>query len=45
MNYTYRTQHDFIHIIDDEFSMNRKRVLQMIELFRERDLRPELVYD
>ena len=25
--------------------MNPKRVLQMIELFRERDLRPELVYD
>ena len=45
MSYTYRTQHDFIHIIDDEFSMNPKRVLQMIELFRERDLRPELVYD
>jgi anaerobic magnesium-protoporphyrin IX monomethyl ester cyclase len=33
------------HIIDDEFSMNPRRAIDIAETIRERGLRPKLVYD
>lgn len=40
-----RTQLDMIHVIDDEFSMNPKRTVQITELLRKRGLSPSLIYD
>lgn len=42
---TARTQHDMIHVIDDEFSMNPKRTLDITDLLRKRGLKPKLIYD
>ncbi|MBB5047067.1 radical SAM superfamily enzyme YgiQ (UPF0313 family) [Rhodopseudomonas rhenobacensis] len=40
-----RTQLDMIHVIDDEFTMNPKRTLEITEIFRKRSLTPTLVFD
>jgi anaerobic magnesium-protoporphyrin IX monomethyl ester cyclase len=41
----HRCQLDFIHIVDDEFSMNPRRVIEITKEFRARNFNPQLVYD
>jgi anaerobic magnesium-protoporphyrin IX monomethyl ester cyclase len=43
--YTDRTRTGFVHIIDDEFSMNPRRAIQIAESIRRRGMTPSLVYD
>jgi anaerobic magnesium-protoporphyrin IX monomethyl ester cyclase len=45
MNHLQRTCFKTVHIIDDEFSMNPKRAIQIVEVLRRRGLSPRLVYD
>lgn len=45
LGYVNRTQQEIIHVIDDEFSMNPKRTLQITDILRKRNLHPELVFD
>jgi anaerobic magnesium-protoporphyrin IX monomethyl ester cyclase len=40
-----RTEYKMIHIIDDEFSMNPRRAIEITDVLRARGLRPSLVYD
>lgn len=40
-----RTQLEMTHIIDDEFSMNPRRAIEITDVFRARGLQPALVYD
>jgi anaerobic magnesium-protoporphyrin IX monomethyl ester cyclase len=40
-----RTQLEMIHVIDDEFSMNPKRTVEITNVLRERSLQPLLIYD
>ena len=40
-----RTQLEMIHVIDDEFSMNPKRTIEITEELRRRSLKPVLIYD
>lgn len=40
-----RTEHEMIHVIDDEFSMNPRRAIEITEVLRARGLSPSLVYD
>lgn len=40
-----RTQLEMIHVIDDEFSMNPKRTVEIANILRQRGLNPVLVYD
>jgi anaerobic magnesium-protoporphyrin IX monomethyl ester cyclase len=40
-----RTQLEMIHVIDDEFSMNPKRTVEITDILRKRDLKPILIYD
>ncbi|MGW7682037.1 B12-binding domain-containing radical SAM protein [Kribbella sp. NPDC054772] len=43
--YTGRTNTGFVHIIDDEFSMNPRRAIRIAESIRRRGMTPSLVYD
>jgi anaerobic magnesium-protoporphyrin IX monomethyl ester cyclase len=43
--HTHRCQQDFIHIVDDEFSMNPRRAIAITNEFRARKFIPRLVYD
>jgi len=43
--YVPRTQLNMVHIIDDEFSMNPKRAIEITNVLRARGLKPSLVYD
>ncbi|MFF0343418.1 B12-binding domain-containing radical SAM protein [Kribbella sp. NPDC004875] len=43
--YTGRTNTGFVHIIDDEFSMNPRRAVRIAESIRRRGMTPSLVYD
>jgi anaerobic magnesium-protoporphyrin IX monomethyl ester cyclase len=45
MMFSERTESDFVHVIDDEFSMNLRRALAITDVLRDRGLRPRLVYD
>ena len=45
MQHVDRTQLEMIHIIDDEFSMNPRRALEITNVIRARGLQPSLVYD
>jgi radical SAM superfamily enzyme YgiQ (UPF0313 family) len=45
MQHLQRTQLGIIHVVDDEFSMNPKRAIDIIEIIRQRGLKPKLVYD
>jgi radical SAM superfamily enzyme YgiQ (UPF0313 family) len=45
MVHTGRTQLNMIHIIDDEFSMNPRRAIEITAVMRARNLKPALVYD
>jgi anaerobic magnesium-protoporphyrin IX monomethyl ester cyclase len=40
-----RTELQMIHIIDDEFSMNPRRAIEITNVLRARNLHPSLVYD
>jgi anaerobic magnesium-protoporphyrin IX monomethyl ester cyclase len=40
-----RTAFEMVHIIDDEFSMNPRRALEITNVIRARGLHPRLVYD
>ena len=40
-----RTQLEMIHVIDDEFSMNPRRAIEIADVIRARGLHPKLVYD
>lgn len=40
-----RAQHDIIHIVDDEFSTNPRRAMDILDLMVRRGLTPQLVYD
>lgn len=40
-----RTQLGMIHVIDDEFSMNPKRTIEITDILRKRGLKAELIYD
>jgi len=40
-----RTELGMVHVIDDEFSMNPKRAIEITEVLRKRGLTPSLVYD
>lgn len=40
-----RTQLEMIHVIDDEFSMNPKRTIEITDVLRNRNLKPILIYD
>ncbi|MDE1147079.1 MAG: radical SAM protein [Azospirillaceae bacterium] len=40
-----RTRYRTTHIIDDEFSMNPKRAIEIATVIRQRGLHPKLVYD
>lgn len=40
-----RAQHPIIHIVDDEFSTNPGRAMDIMNLMRRRGLAPQLVYD
>jgi anaerobic magnesium-protoporphyrin IX monomethyl ester cyclase len=40
-----RTTLEMIHVIDDEFSMNPKRTIEITDLIRKRGLKPSLIYD
>jgi anaerobic magnesium-protoporphyrin IX monomethyl ester cyclase len=40
-----RTEHEMVHVIDDEFSMNPRRAIEITDLLRSRGLHPSLVYD
>jgi anaerobic magnesium-protoporphyrin IX monomethyl ester cyclase len=42
---TKRTQLEMIHVIDDEFSMNPKRTIEITDVLRRRNLKPVLIYD
>jgi radical SAM superfamily enzyme YgiQ (UPF0313 family) len=43
--YLDRTTNGTIHIVDDEFSTNPKRAIEIADILKERDLHPSLVYD
>jgi anaerobic magnesium-protoporphyrin IX monomethyl ester cyclase len=45
LEHVSRAQHQIIHIVDDEFSTNPRRVLKIIDLMSRRALAPQLVYD
>jgi anaerobic magnesium-protoporphyrin IX monomethyl ester cyclase len=45
MGHLDRVQHPVVHIVDDEFSTNPKRVLAIVRHIRRRGLAPQLVYD
>jgi radical SAM superfamily enzyme YgiQ (UPF0313 family) len=45
MQYQDRTLLRNIHIVDDEFSMNPKRAMEIARVIRRRSLKPKLVYD
>ena len=40
-----RTQLELVHIIDNEFSMNPRRAMEIAKILRARGLKPRLVYD
>lgn len=40
-----RTELELVHIIDNEFSMNPRRAMEIARLLRARNLKPRLVYD
>jgi anaerobic magnesium-protoporphyrin IX monomethyl ester cyclase len=40
-----RTQLEMIHVIDDEFSMNPKRTIEITDILRKRSMNPILIYD
>src|SRR4051812_17119791 len=40
-----RTQLEMIHVIDDEFSMNPKRTIEICDSLRRRSMKPILIYD
>jgi len=40
-----RTQLGMIHVIDDEFSMNPKRTIEITDIMRRRGMKAELIYD
>jgi anaerobic magnesium-protoporphyrin IX monomethyl ester cyclase len=40
-----RTKLGMVHVIDDEFSMNPKRTIEITDILRKRGLKPILVYD
>lgn len=40
-----RTQLEMIHVIDDEFSMNPKRTIEITNILRRRGLNPTLIYN
>jgi anaerobic magnesium-protoporphyrin IX monomethyl ester cyclase len=45
MPHASRTELEMIHIIDDEFSMNPRRAIEITNVLRARGLHPSLVYD
>jgi radical SAM superfamily enzyme YgiQ (UPF0313 family) len=45
MPHAERTELEMIHVIDDEFSMNPKRTIEITNALRNRGLRPTLIYD
>lgn len=45
MGHLDRAQNPIVHIVDDEFSTNPRRVISITELARSRGLAPQLVYD
>lgn len=45
LHFTDRTRHEFIHIIDDEFTMNPRRAMAIADLLQERQISCDLVYD
>jgi radical SAM superfamily enzyme YgiQ (UPF0313 family) len=45
MEHVDRVQNSAIHIVDDEFSTNPRRVLAIVDHMRRRGMTPQLVYD
>jgi anaerobic magnesium-protoporphyrin IX monomethyl ester cyclase len=43
--YLDRTTNKTLHIVDDEFSTNPKRAIEIAEILKKRELYPSLVYD
>lgn len=44
-SHAHLTEHGYVHIVDDEFSMNPRRAISIAGLLEERQMRPQLVYD
>jgi anaerobic magnesium-protoporphyrin IX monomethyl ester cyclase len=45
MKYLEKTRYQFVHVVDDEFSTDPKRVIKICGLIKEKGLEPKLIYD